>query len=251
MTTFDDPNKRKRLLAAIGTVGLQGLLGYALLVGLATRLPVAENPPPRVFELVDVPPPVETLVPPPLKSRKPAGRAAPPNRKAVPAAIVAPPIVLPEVPPPLLAALLPGLGADPEAGAAVEPGPGTGSGGTGDGTGSGGAGDGAGDGDGTPSRRIGGRITDADYPRAAGRDGISGMVSLEYTIGIDGRVSDCAVVRSSGSALLDETTCRLVRQRYRYKPARDGQGRKVPDYRGGDHHWIVTESAPPPEVDGR
>jgi protein TonB len=53
----------------------------------------------------------------------------------------------------------------------------------------------------------------------------------------DGRVGRCVIARSSGSAELDATTCRLVRQRYRFDPARDARGRAVPDLVGDRHLW--------------
>ena len=42
-----------------------------------------------------------------------------------------------------------------------------------------------------------------------------------------GASSGCEVVKSSGSAELDGTTCRLIERRFRYRPARDAQGRAI------------------------
>lgn len=243
MSTTIAPD-RSRLIAGGLAAALQLLIGYALIAGLS--VPIVSRIE-AAMTLVNVallplkpPPPV---VPRQVAPRQPSGRAAPPNRTAKAAAIVAPPaIILPEVPPPVLAALTPGPGAADHAGAAPVVGPGTGAGGQGDGTGSGGAGDGDGNGGGTPSRRIGGRIKDSDYPRGAS---VSGVVGVDYTVGVDGRVTECTIARSSGSAELDETTCRLIQKRFRFEPARDAQGRKVPDYWSGDHHWMVTDRTLP------
>ncbi|WP_213980223.1 energy transducer TonB, partial [Sphingomonas sp. dw_22] len=123
-------------------------------------------------------------------------------------------------------------------------GPGTGAGGQGTGTGSGGAGNGDGDG-GTPLEWVGGRIRDSDYPRPALRAGASGTVYLRFTVGVKGRVTDCTVTRSSGNADLDETTCRLIRQRFRYKPSRDANGRPYPDVVTGEHEWTLYRRPQP------
>jgi protein TonB len=139
------------------------------------------------------------------------------------------------VPPTLVTAPLPDLGAASNAGTAL-PGPGTASGGTGTGTGE--AGDGPGGG-GTPARWLRGRITGADYPRAANDAGTQGTLWSRYVVGTDGRVKSCTVTRSSGSALLDDTTCRLIIERFRYRPARDANGRRTTDVVIEDHHWVL------------
>jgi protein TonB len=72
-----------------------------------------------------------------------------------------------------------------------------------------------------------GRIRGSDYPAAS--PDVEGTTFTRIAVGADGRVRDCRVMRSSGFAVLDETTCRLIRQRYRYAPAKDAQGRPVED----------------------
>ena len=68
---------------------------------------------------------------------------------------------------------------------------------------------------------------DSDYPGSARRNEEQGTVRVSYTIGIDGRVSSCTIVQSSGSASLDSTTCRIFERRFRYRPARDAAGNSV------------------------
>ena len=151
--------------------------------------------------------------------------------------MVAPvPVIVVPVPPVMLTAPLAGSGAAPSAGAAPIPGPGNGSGGVGDGRGGGGEGDGDG---GTPLRLMSGGLDDDDYPRAALAAGIGGTVGLRFVVGIKGRVTDCMVTRSSGNADLDATTCRLIKQRLRYRPTLDAQGRPVPDVVTGEHRWTI------------
>jgi protein TonB len=86
-----------------------------------------------------------------------------------------------------------------------------------------------------------GRIRDSDYPSEASRTGTQGSLTTRYVIGPTGRITDCTVIKSSGSAVLDETTCRLVMQRYRYEPARDAQGRRVSDTDVEEHSWVLVD----------
>jgi protein TonB len=62
---------------------------------------------------------------------------------------------------------------------------------------------------------------------------------MRIAVTANGRVSACSVTQSSGSALLDATTCRLAQRRFRYEPARDAQGKAVPDVvEDGQRWWI-------------
>lgn len=242
------PEKRSRIVAALLAGGLQLLLAAALVFGLGSQVMPVVGEAMQVFEVPpSAPPPVAKPRPRPAATRKPNGRAAPPALRAKAAIVVAPPpVIVPDVPPPLVAALTAGQGNDASAGAAPRPGPGTGAGGSGTGTGSGDEGEGEGDGGDTPSEWTSGRLRDSDYPRAAYEAGISGTVRLRYVVGVNGRVTACRVTGSSGNAALDETTCRLIKQRLRFRPARDRQGRKVPDVWTGEHVWAVMPGVEPP-----
>ena len=63
-----------------------------------------------------------------------------------------------------------------------------------------------------------------DYPREAIRKGEQGASLVRLTIDVEGRASNCQVVQSSGSATLDEATCRILHERGRFTPARDAKG---------------------------
>ncbi|KQM64940.1 hypothetical protein ASE75_07680 [Sphingomonas sp. Leaf17] len=65
------------------------------------------------------------------------------------------------------------------------------------------------------------------YPAAARREGAEGRVSVTVGIGVNGRVTDCRVVSSSGNADLDGATCRLATRNGRFTPARDADGQPV------------------------
>jgi len=234
-----------RVKAALGTAALQLLFAYALLTGLAVEMPAGIGDRLRVFAIAPPPvppPPPERVVPRRAASERPEG-GSPPNLRARPTEIVAPvPLVQLKLPPPIVAAPVPGPGSDRSAGNADVPGPGTGRGGEGNGTGTGrGSDDGDDAGGGTPPRWLRGRISDRDYPRWAGEAGIGGTVSVRYRVGTDGRVSDCVVTRSSASAELDEVTCRLIEQRFRFAPSRDRTGRAVRSTIVEDHHWMVRD----------
>lgn len=68
-------------------------------------------------------------------------------------------------------------------------------------------------------------VTNDDYPFAARSARAQGTVKVRLDVDATGRVSNCAVITSSGNATLDDTTCALVVRRARFSPAvgADGQ----------------------------
>jgi protein TonB len=85
-----------------------------------------------------------------------------------------------------------------------------------------------------------------DYPRAAMRAGEEGSVTYRLEVNRTGRVARCTVTRSSGSLSLDMATCRLVSERARFRPARNGMGRRVADIFYGRIIWRLPDEEPPP-----
>lgn len=229
--------------AAFVAAGLTAALGYALILGLTLGKGGTSSETLTTFEVLpDQPPPVrEKRKPHRLSSTKPEGAASPPNIRSEPTDIVAPPPMVPlPVPNSVIVAPVAGVGSDPSMGSAEARGPGTGSGGVGDGRGSGDEGDGNGEGGvETPPRWIRGGLRDSDYPDGAAEAGISGTVGVRYLVWTDGRVRDCEIMRSSGSAELDATTCRLIEARFRFRPSRDALGRPVPATIVENHSWMV------------
>ena len=250
------PGSGDRLKAGIPALIIHACLLLAIIRGLGLELPPLAPP---AMELVDVP---KSLPPPPppehqvrARARRAEGAAAPANLESRPTEIVAPPVVVAQPRPPIAAAPVAGPGFKPASGAAPVPGPGTGAGGEGNGTGAGGAGNGPGGGGRggeTPPRQIRGEIRDRDYPRGAAEAGVGGTVSVIYTVEADGSASRCAITRSSGNAELDETTCRLIEQRFRFEPSRDRDGRPISSRIVQDHEWALEnapshgEDEPPP-----
>jgi periplasmic protein TonB len=72
-------------------------------------------------------------------------------------------------------------------------------------------------------------ITLDDYPAAALRGRDQGTARFMLTVDQAGRVAGCVILASTGSAALDSATCRLVRARARFTPARDANGQPVED----------------------
>jgi protein TonB len=112
--------------------------------------------------------------------------------------------------------------------------------GSGLGGGTSGTGYGAGDDAGTDLVQIAGAILPSDYPRHLREAGIGGRVGVLFGVGADGRVTRCAIARSSGVPELDALTCRLIQQRFRYRPSTDARGRPIPDEVEGEHVWVAA-----------
>ncbi len=80
-------------------------------------------------------------------------------------------------------------------------------------------------------------VTAGDYPASALHRGEDGVVRFRLAVGADGRVAKCEILRSSGSAALDNATCRIMRSRARFTPARSSTGQPVPDTIESEIAW--------------
>jgi protein TonB len=242
MTATALSSPRERIGSAAAALGVTGLLGAVLVLGLAVRerlaAPDAEV---RVFDVLpEQPKPKPKTERMEQRSTRPSGAAAPPNLRSRATEVQAPmPVVPVIVPPTIPVAEKAADGFQTTSGAAPVAGPGTGAGGVGDGFGGGGDGDGdgAGDRDATPPRQIRGRISNRDYPENLSEAGIGGRVTVLYLVQTDGRVAECDVVGSSGNRQLDNWTCQLIRERFRFRPSLDGRRRPVPALIRENHYW--------------
>ncbi|NML06167.1 energy transducer TonB [Sphingomonas sp. G-3-2-10] len=72
-------------------------------------------------------------------------------------------------------------------------------------------------------------VTNADYPKEALQKREQGTATFRLTIGADGKVVGCTILHGSGSVVLDDTVCGLMRKRAKFTPARDAAGKPVPD----------------------
>jgi protein TonB len=84
-------------------------------------------------------------------------------------------------------------------------------------------------------------VSDADYPTSAIRAEEQGTTRFRLSVSPDGRVGDCTVTGSSGSSALDNATCRIMRSRARFTPARDGNGNPTGDTVGSSIRWVLPE----------
>lgn len=202
MSYSDQPISRGRVWAIVIVAVLHALLAYAFVSGLAYKfiksatedlkvVDVKEEPPPPPEEPPPPPPdqpssPPVTAVQSPLPpiSSAPPVPITPPVPYSPPVPIAAPPAPVPAPPPP------PPRVVPPQRARA----------------------------------NLNSYFSADDYPAAALRGNDQGTTSFRLTIGPNGRVTDCAVTGSSGSAALDQATCRILRSRARYTPARDSSG---------------------------
>ena len=82
-------------------------------------------------------------------------------------------------------------------------------------------------------------VSDADYPASAQRNEEQGTTRFRLSVGPDGRVAECTVTGSSGSAALDAATCRIMRSRARFTPARDSSGSTTSDTVSSAIKWVL------------
>jgi TonB family protein len=91
-------------------------------------------------------------------------------------------------------------------------------------------------------------FSDEDYPAAAIRNHEQGAVAFRVSVGPDGKPSGCSVTGSSGSAILDSTTYRIVAERPRFEPARDADGKATSDEFNGRIVWRLPGDTPQPRL---
>lgn len=76
-----------------------------------------------------------------------------------------------------------------------------------------------------------------DYPDLAIRDGRGGAVGFSVAVGPDGSITSCRVTASSGSADLDEATCKVIRKKATFHPALDVRGAPIPGTYSSRVQW--------------
>ena len=244
MEAPDPASARNRAVGLAAAAFVQLLLGYVLIYGLprgdgaivARALQAFAVPAPT-------PAPPPKLIPPRIVAASkphasPAAAFVRPSA-ALPALAAAAPLTT--LPSPVVAAIdVPALGSAAAGSGSVEgsvEGSGGGAGGSGNGNGSGD--DGIGDGGVTPAQQVKGRLTRRDFPSALYRRGATVTLSSQFVVGTDGRVESCTITRSSGDADLDALVCRLIGERFVYRPARDGHGRPIREIETRDHYLTL------------
>jgi periplasmic protein TonB len=82
-------------------------------------------------------------------------------------------------------------------------------------------------------------VSDEDYPANAARNEEQGTTRFRLVVGPDGRVKECSVTGSSGSSALDSTTCRLMKQRAKFSPAKNNKGELTSDTVASAIRWVL------------
>ncbi len=215
-----------KLIILIGLLHVAALAGLARLLAPEFTASVIETATSVVTVTVRTyeEPEVEPSIAPPEPDEGAAGEE---GRKATPRAVTAPPQPLPRPSPAPRAS---STGTANQSGAR-EQGEGTGAGGTGDGTGSGRSGSGRGGIAVTrPTVRSGQIDAARDFPIPEGgrqvRYGTS--VTVAFTVGVDGRASNCSVSAPGPDPETNALVCPLVIERIRFNPATDANGDPVP-----------------------
>lgn len=215
-----------KLIVLIGLLHIAALAGLARLLAPEFTASVIEAATSTVTVTVRTyeEPDVEPSIAPPQPDEGAAGEE---GRQATPRAVVAPQQPLPRPSPAPRAS---STGAANQSGAR-EQGEGTGAGGTGEGTGSGRRGSGTGGAVAVgPSVRSGQIDAARDFPIPEGgrqvRYGTS--VTVVFTVGVDGRASNCSVSAPGPDPATNALVCPLVVERIRFNPATDANGDPVP-----------------------
>lgn len=224
------PRERAIALAAVAFVQLA--LALVLLNGLKVEVGVSAEAVQRLIEIAlprTPPPPPPPQLAPKAEVRQSSSSAP----KALPKLMGGTPGPKPSHALPAPTPVVAVRPAAPASGGGSGTGPAIGSGAGG---GSGGQGYGGDDG-GTDLVQIAGSIGNSDYPRHLLGSGVGGRVEFTFTVEPNGRVGRCTVTRSSGVPELDALTCRLVQQRFVYRPSTDRYGRPIEDEVDGVYDW--------------
>lgn len=94
-------------------------------------------------------------------------------------------------------------------------------------------------------------LTTDDYPAEAVAKGEQGTVAFRLAIGVDGRVHGCTITASSGSAILDTASCRIMVARARFHSATDASGKPVQDIFESKISWRMPQTGHPQDVQAR
>lgn len=228
--------RRTRAWLLLAVLVLHVGLGIAIFTGLAggamTLIDHAASPEAYSVRLDSSPP---RPAPSPVPTPEPAGDEGTAAKKAKPKAIAAPPARIPNKA--MTAAPAASTG-DATRSGANSAGSGTGGGATGSGTGGGGSGYGWGAG-GSRAVKIAGDITATrDYPARTRTQRIGTSVIVVLTVGTDGRVRGCRIHKPSPDAEADAITCRLARERFRFRPATDRAGNPIESEFGWQQRWF-------------
>lgn len=194
---YADQQMSTRRIAAIGIVALlHAALGYAFVTGLAYNVIKKMPTVLETFDVQEAKPPEEEPPPPPPDIDVPPPPIAPPPEVVVQTMAPPPPVVMSIPTPPVISAPPPAPVVSQAVGA-------------------------------SPKGKRANWITTEDYPGSAQRANEEGTTAIRVQIDGEGKVTTCAVTSSSGSAALDDATCKLYQRRARFNPAKDAAGNPI------------------------
>jgi protein TonB len=82
-------------------------------------------------------------------------------------------------------------------------------------------------------------VRPSDYPAEARKAGEHGLVIFVLAVAPDGKVLGCMVPPMTAAQALADATCRIMTERARFRPARDGAGKPAPDMIPGAVEWRI------------
>jgi len=199
------------MVAIAFVIIFHALIGYAFITGLAYNVVKKAVEDLKTFDVEEEPPPPPEQPPPPPPQTKvePPPMVAPPPIVSTPV-IVAPPMQTVQQAPPVQIHV--------EAPPAPKPSMASPA---------------------TPRGRPQDWVTTEDYPSSAMREGVQGVTGYRLEIGPDGKVTGCQITASSGSGILDDTTCKLLARRARFNPAKDASGAGMAASYSGRVRWQI------------
>lgn len=87
-----------------------------------------------------------------------------------------------------------------------------------------------------------------NYPADARKKGVQGTVTFDVDVSAEGLPTACRVTASSGSPVLDNTTCAIVQENGRFIPATGRNGKPVSGHYSNRAVWMLQ--GPPPSPAG-
>lgn len=96
-----------------------------------------------------------------------------------------------------------------------------------------------------PAGSPGDWITPNDYPPAALRQSLKGITGFRLNVDPMGHVTACTITASSGSSLLDDTSCALLKARATFVAAQDARGRTVAATYSSAVRWQIPNDTGP------
>jgi len=220
MSYLQEEKMSSRRLWAIIAVGiLHALLGWALISGLAVEVVKSITGPLETVNIEEQAPPPDEPPPPPPKLEDIPPYVPPPDVQiqtdSAPPPTITTQTATPQPQPTFVAPAPPAPVVQAPAPAAI---PGTRA---------------------IPNRRNR-EISPDDYPDASRRAEEQGTTGIRVTVGVDGRVKDCNVVRSSNFNRLDERACQIASRRWRFTPATEN-GQPVESLSTVNYVWRLEE----------